>query len=258
MENIAVEKSDITLTTSSNSNFPITIKSNILINSSGIDSNSFNNFSFSNYAFNKKNNGIAADIGINYKATDKLSFSASLLDVGAIQWTTAVNNFKSTKPEAAFIYNGINLNLFIQDSSNTQKQLTQLKDSIINTLNIDSTHNKYTTTLPAQIYIGANYHINPKNNAGILFYGQIFNQQLYPALSLSYNTHLGKWLAASASYSILKGSYNNIGLGIALNLSALQLYIANDNLLDALMPYNAKNIHLHFGFNLIFGRTAIK
>lgn len=257
MENVSVEKSDISLTTSPDYNFPITIKSDVLVNTAGLDSNSFSDFNVTDYAFKKKNKGLGVDLGAAYKLNGKFSFSASIIDLGSIKWKTEVSNFKSLNPEAAFTYNGVEFNNFLGDTTATDNPFTKLLDSLTTTFNLDSTYESYSTGLPAQIYLGGNYHINDKNKAGILLYGQFFDKKIHPALALSYNVNVGKWLTASATYSMLNRSYNNIGLGLAINVVNVQIYITEDNVLGSFFPQNTKNVHLHLGFNITLGREPL-
>ena len=256
MENIQTAKSDVTLNTDPNY-FAMTAKSNVLINTSGLDSNSFKNFNVANYAFKKKNSGAGIDLGGVYKFNDKFTFSASVIDLGFIRWKDAPTNYQSKDPNGTFTYQGIDATQFINNDSLTIGQAIQkLGDSLSKTLKIDTVHHSYTTMLSTQIYLGANYAVTAKSNAGFLFYSQVFDKAIHPGVALSYNQRLGRWLCASASYSIYNRSFNNVGLGLALNAGPVQLYIVSDNVLGAIFPQHTKNLHIHFGINLTFGRKA--
>ncbi|OFY86337.1 MAG: hypothetical protein A3F72_11070 [Bacteroidetes bacterium RIFCSPLOWO2_12_FULL_35_15] len=254
MENIWTEKSDVTLNTDPNY-FAITAKSNIIINTSGVDTNSFDNLSVSKYAFKKKNHGMGIDIGGVYKYNDKFSFSGSMIDLGFIKWKDATTNYQSHDADGSFTYQGVDLNQFVNnDSLNLEQAFEIMGDSLSKIFKIDTVHESYTTKLSTQIYLGANYYINEKSNAGILFYGQVFDKVLHPGVALSFNQRVGRWLNVSASYSIYNRSYNNIGLGLALNAGPVQFYMVSDNVLGAIFPQNTKNLHVQFGINLTMGR----
>lgn len=254
MENISTETFDVSLTTDPNY-FAITGKSDIKIHTSGLDSNSTQNINFKDYAFKRKNKGMGIDLGGVYKYNDKFTFSASVIDLGFIRWKEAPTTYQSHDVNGKFTYQGLDLNQFVSNdsSSNSIKIMT---DSLAKIFKIDTVNANYTTRLSTQIYLGGNYNITEKSNAGILFYSQIFDKSIHPGLALSYNQRVGKWLDFSASYSIYNRSYNNIGLGVALNAGPVQLYIVSDNVLGAIFPQNTKNIHLHFGINLTFGRKS--
>lgn len=254
MENVWTEKFDVSLTTDPNY-YAITGKSNIKINTSGLDSNSTNNINFVDYAFKRKNRGLGIDLGGVYKYNDKFTFSASIIDLGFIKWKGDNTTYQSHDTNGNFTYQGMDLNQFVGNDS-TKNPAQIMGDSLAKIFKIDTVHINYTTRLSTQIYLGANYSITEKINTGILFYSQVFDKSIHPGVALSYNQKVGKWLNFSASYSIYNRSYNNFGLGLALNGGPVQLYIVSDNVLGAIFPQNTKNLHLHFGINLLFGRKS--
>jgi outer membrane protein OmpA-like peptidoglycan-associated protein len=253
MENIWTEKSDISLTTNPN-DFAITAQANLKINTSIDTSFGGNSFSAGNYAFGKKNKGMGIDLGGVYKINNKVTFSGSLIDLGFIKWKQDVTTYQSANPDAKFTFKGLDINQLINtDSSKNPTKI--VTDSITKIFKVDTIHESYTTRLSTQIYLGANYNLTEKINTGILFYGQFFDKKIHPALALSFNQRVGRWLNYSLSYSMYNRSYNNIGAGIGINLGPVQFYMVSDNVLGAIFPQNAKNIHLHFGINLTFGRA---
>jgi len=253
MENISTENSNVSIYTDPN-DFALTAQSNVRINTSGLDSNSFGkHFNIGNYLFKKKNSGLGIDIGGTYKFNDRITFSASVTDLGFIHWNSAVTNYESHNPGASFTYNGVNYNQFVGNNSiNIGNALQKTGDSIVKVLKVDTVHNSYTTMLSTQIYIGANYQVISNGSAGILLYGQLYDNAIHPAVTLSYNQSVGKWLSASISYSIYNRSYTDIGLGFSVHLGATQLYIVSDNILGVIFPQDAKNINLHAGLNLVW------
>ena len=254
MENVWTEKSDISLTTDPN-DFAITAKSDIKVNTSGVDSSSTSDINVKDYLFKKKNKGMGIDLGGVYKYTDKISFSASIIDLGFIKWKDGISNYVSDNPNGQFTYHGLDLNqVFNEDSTNNPGDV--IADSLAEIFKVNTVHNSYKTKLSTQIYLGANYYIAEKSNAGLLLYSQIFDKSIHPGLALSFNQRVGRWFNVSASYSIYNRSYNNIGLGFAINGGPVQLYIVSDNVLGAVFPQNTKNLHLHFGFNITIGRES--
>ncbi len=256
MENVWTEKSDVTLTTDPNY-FAITAKSNIIINTSGVGSNSSININ-KDYLFKKKNNGAGIDLGGVYKLNDKFTFSASVIDLGFIKWADATTNYQSHNANGTFTYNGVALNQVInKDSTNLANTFKAVGDSLNKQFKIDTVHHSYTTKLSTQIYLGGKYNITEKINAGLLFYGQIFDKSIHPGVAVSYNQKVARWLNFSVSYSIFNRSYNNVGLGFALNAGPVQWYLVSDNILGVIFPQNAKDLHVHTGINLTFGRKPL-
>ena len=213
-ENIYSKKTDVTLTTGVQ-NFDLTAKSDIAIYTSGLDTNSRlnKNFSATKYLFNTKNSGFAIDLGGNYKLNDKWSFSASVIDLGFIKWKENTKNFISDNPGASVSFSGVNLKDFINDSTTIEKSAQKTFDSIGKQFAVSERNGSYRSWLNTKIYLSGNYHINEKNFAGLLLYGQVYDKKIHPAVTVSYNTAIGRWLNASLSYSMLNRSYNNVGFG---------------------------------------------
>jgi len=53
---------------------------------------------------------------------------------------------------------------------------------------------------------------------------------------------------------MIGNSYNNLGLGVALRLGCMQLYVVGDNLMAANDPAKAELVSARFGLNFLFGR----
>lgn len=253
MENVWTEESDVSLTTDPNS-FAITAKSNIKINVSGIDS--VGKGPISDYLFKKKNKGFGIDLGGVYKLNEKLSFSASIIDLGFIRWKDNVSNYQSSNTDASYTYEGVDLNQLLNDTS--ENKFGALLDSVVNTFKLDTVRNAYSTRLSTQVYMGGNYNFTKKINVGALLYGQVFDKSIHPGLALSYNQRVAKWFSFSLSYSMYNRSYNNAGLGLCFGNGPVQFYMVSDNVLGAVFPQNTKNLHLNFGLNLTFGKGSKK
>ncbi|MFH1320167.1 MAG: DUF5723 family protein [Bacteroidota bacterium] len=258
MENISSEISELSLYTAPNT-YELTGKADLLINASGSFTDSLVAFETGDLLYKNKNNGFAIDLGAAYKLNDKFSFSASLIDLGYIKWKTNVKNY--TTEDASFTFKGVDLNTFI-GSSETDPFGTII-DSLKSAYEVQESSSEYKDGLTPRVYLGGAYKLNENNNIGLLLQGEIFRKSLYPSLTVSFNNQVGRWLSSSLSYSILNRSYNNIGLGLSLNLGFFQIYVVSDNLLylfnlvrvnNIILPYKAKNVHLRTGINLTFGR----
>lgn len=255
MENFNIKRSDISILTSSE-DYAVTAKANLEINSSGIVKDSAApDFNASQYGFGLKNSGMGVDLGGVYKATEKWTISASVVDLGFIKWKDNPTNYVSHDQNAKFTYNGFELNQLINSDSSSTKDIGKtLGDSLSEIFKIDTLHKSYKTRLSSQLYLGANYNLTEKSTAGVILYGQVFNKTLHPGIALSYNHQLAKWVNVSATYSMYNKAYTNLGLGIALKGGPIQFYIVTDNLIGMIFPQNTKSIQLHFGINLLFGK----
>jgi len=268
--NVWTKTSNLTLETDAN-NFFLTSSGELNLLSSGIEG--IDNEEASDILLKRKNNGVAIDLGGRYKITDKIEASASVIDLGFINWKHNPYNYKMDK--SSFTFDGINIKDFLNndstfniDSNAVDNYFKELGDSIETTFNVQELRESYKRMLYTKFYLGGTYNIDERQSAGVLLYSEVFKKKLRAAVSLQYQIKLGKWLSASANYSIYNRSASNLGFGLALNGGPIQLYVASDNLLalnvnqydldggesKIIIPRSAKNVHARFGMNILIGK----
>jgi len=65
---------------------------------------------------------------------------------------------------------------------------------------------------------------------------------------------LGDIFSLTGTYSAVNGTYDNLGLGLALRGGPLQFYMVNDNILALANPVRADFVNIRFGMNILVGR----
>ena len=146
---------------------------------------------------------------------------------------------------------------FIGDSSNQKRGFESFRDTLIEIIALDTSSESFNTGLMGEFYVGGNFHITKNHNIGALMYGSFYRKEFYPALTLSWNSQIGNILALSASYTMYRESYVNLGFGVALKLGPEQFYITTDNAIGSVTD-NTRNLGVHFGWNHIFGKKKDK
>ncbi|MBT8326198.1 MAG: hypothetical protein KJP21_00660 [Bacteroidia bacterium] len=204
-------------------------------------------------AFGADNKGWGFDLGASFDLTNRITLSASLVDMGQLYWKENTVNYQSTNPGASFEFRGVDIKDYIGDSAEYTGGIEELGDSLIEVFGLDSVNQNFTTTLLGEFYIGGTFKLTEKHKAGALFYGSFYNRNFYPALTLSWNSKFGRVLGLSASYTMMRGSFTNLGLGLSFNAGPEQLYFVSDNLIGAATG-NVKNLSIRFGWNHTFGR----
>ena len=260
MENIYSERTDISLVTDPQT-FELTFLADISIKTSGINNIDDNNEGESDYFFNRKNRGFAVDLGANYQLNDKLSLIASILDLGGIKWMNNTVSYSNNGEE--FVYNGIELNAFAEENEQSatddgETSFDRVLDSLEQSLAIDTTYDSYTAPITSRFYIGANYKLNEQSMVGGVIQSEVFQRKIIPSITLSYNRKVAEFFSVAGSYTIINGSYTNLGLGFNLNPGPVQLYAVTDNIFGLFWPQHNRHIQLRFGLNFIFGSTKTK
>lgn len=213
------------------------------------------------------NLGFAFDLGVQYNLKDKLILSASIVDLGFINWKT---NPEVLTQKGTFRFTGIDLAQYFSSlddfqngSQNIGDQIiNDFADSLLNFIDPEITQVGYRTNLNTKIYGGANYFVTKWLDFGLLYRGQFYNKQLFSSYTVSANANFLKGWSFSAAYSIMDNLYNNVGLGLAYKLGPFQVYFLSDNIAAPFWAVNesqlsdnwirnTKRINFQFGINIV-------
>jgi hypothetical protein len=197
------------------------------------------------YLLNPNNIGFAVDYGFVY-VDEKIIWSASILDFGIIRWRSDTHQFNNSGSVA---FEGIT----VDDILNPNEFLEMIRDSINNQTLVFHSQGTYLTMLPTKVNFGATYEFHPKLNAGILLRTEFYPRRPVPSLTLSLNTIRIKNFVGSLSYSLMNGSYNNVGLGLGFGFQNLVFHIVSDNLTAFIVPHKVHTANLRFGIHMLFG-----
>lgn len=256
--NVQSKRTDFTLSIDEQ-DYTNTATSSLLINTSGQMFHDSLDFDAVQYVLNTGNKGFAFDFGASYKINYKLSVNASFIDLGSIKWQKDVKNYYTD--DASFTFSGLDIAELFTDSENSSESndpIQELTDSIKEAFNIEESFDGYTTKLTPKFYLGAMYNLTYKDRFGALVHGDVFNGQIEPSITLSYNRRFGNFLSLTGAYSIQNGTFDNLGAGLAVNAGFWQFYLISDNILSPIKIHKAKNFSVHFGINLIFGYKVDK
>lgn len=197
-----------------------------------------------------RNNGIGFDAGVTYKILPKLMIHASVVDFGtAIKWKGSPYNY--TLENADVKYDG-----FTQEHLNSGDAQNAYTDSLVKLLSKHTvTTNSFTTTLNARYFAGADYQLTKSDVVGFLFQGQKVVGKFIPAYTFSYTHSFGNIWDLTSNYSIYNKSFVNIGVGTAIKLGPVQLYLISDDILVYMKPETGNTVYLRFGLNLTMGKV---
>lgn len=258
------------------------------MNTSGIDTNDLGNFQ--NYVGNVNGNyGIALDLGATYNLTPKLRLSASVIDLGFINWKQGNMNFSSDDASIAITAIDFSNALFGSDTTNQDPagdHFENIGNEFEEQFQANGNSNAFKTSLATRFYAGANYTLieNPKlkGQASALFFGELYRGNFRPSLTFAYTQNLTKRIQLTANYTMLDRK-SNLGAGIVLGLGAFQIHAMVDNLLAfytadlaidsreiddngtevivtryTSVPYNASHFQARVGFNIAIGDKKTK
>lgn len=220
----------------------------------------FDNFRISD-AF--RNMGFALDLGATYRFNDHLGIGLSVSDLGFISWKTPGIKIESQVADegqfyrdGGFFFNGLTANqieTLIQDDG----YLKDFGDTLLSyfPVHINETENTTISMLNAKIAAEVYYQINPKHRFTAYFQGNIIGKTFFPRLTLAYNANLVGVFDLCAHYTVMPGSYGNLGLGVGFNLWPIYLYFATDNIFSAVNPLSGRNVNAQVGLVVKWGKV---
>jgi cell division protein FtsN len=231
----------------------------VLVQSAGFDFFDQDNLSVSdykNYFLKGKNKGMSWDFGATYHFTDRLMVSASLNDLGYINWKEYTRSYEVDPIN--YTFRGFDVLDYLNQSGNDE--FLQAEVDSLETLftSRETTGGKFKTSLIGKFYAGVNYRLLKVNNVSALFYMDLFQKKISPAISLGYNLQLGRTLNATVGLTYQNGQISNVGAGLALKLTHMQFFATSDRANSFAYPARASRADLNFGMNLVFGKAKKK
>lgn len=249
---VLTDKMDLSVTTTEDYYY-LDVKSNFIINTSIPEDSGITK---GQYLFSPKNFGLGADFGATYKFDDKLTISASVLDLGYMNYNRWQKNYQSM---TEFTYKGVDMNQFEGlDKAQQEARWDAIKDSLIGLFEVENHTRHFTTYLTAKVLLGAQYQYSDKDRFGVLLRTEIFKGKLRPSFTANYYRQLIPNLGLLASYSIYNRGYFNVGLGFVANFKPIQMYITTDNIIGVFVPNKVHYSNIHFGINYIIPSQKVQ
>ena len=219
------------------------------------------------FVLNTGNVGVAVDFGAVYNIGDYFTLSASVVDLGYINWKQDVYNFVS---KGTYDFEGIDLSseFDVNDDRDLEDVAEAMLDSIADIFKPLSQEESYINMLPTKIYLGGTFNVSEKLNLGFLSRSQIYKGKIQQAFTISANTNLGNALMTSVSYTMSNNSYNNLGAGLSFRGGPFQFYLVSDHIPVTFnklqfedngdvtsfpFPTDLKRINIRVGLNFVFG-----
>ena len=205
------------------------------------------------------NPGFGVDLGAEYHITDQIGIVASVQDLGFISWKANnfqlkgnVNDAGSMYDDGTFLFEGLDidqLQRIISDEYyrelflDTLKRYFQLEISPVE---------RYSTMLNTNVLLRGYFDFNRENRVSLQAQGCFRNGGFNPAFTVAYSGSFFEMLDVCATYTVMKDSYANIGIGIAGNFNTFHIYLATNNIIAAFNPLNSGGFNAQAGivFNM--------
>jgi hypothetical protein len=185
------------------------------------------------------NPGLGFDLGINYRINNRFSVAAAVNDLGFIKWNQnnmelvgKINDAGQFYDDDTFVFEGLDvdqLQLIVSDASYRRMFLDTLKEYF--NFQLDETGG-YRTSLPTSFLVRGSIDVNEHNRFSAQFQGCFRSDGFQPAVTLAYGGSFFDKIEVSGTYTMMKGSLVNVGVGLGFNLGAFHIYGATSNLFN--------------------------
>ncbi len=257
MEHIHSEGMGVNLYTDPN-DFTLYGYSEYSLYTSGISSDSFDGLTAGEYLFKRNNTGWGADLGININAGKKFTVGLSVLDLGKINWKSNNLNYTTVTSDGPVIYQGLNLDEFINQGNSSEAFLENMLDSIYDGFNVQESYESFSSSLPTQIYTSVEYLTGKKGKTGLVLHWRETPSGSMISYNLHYTNSIKKWLDYSIGYSSINKSQGNIGAGVSVKFPGGHFYFASDNIIGLVNYRNANVTGFRAGINFVFNKSNKK
>lgn len=231
---------------------------------SQVDSNvayepNFDNLSASdlvNMGLGFSNFGLAADLGAVYTPNEFWEFSASVLDLGFINWSD--NPYAATS-SGTFDFFGAEVDSLDLIISSFDSATTQAVDSIKSLFDFEENSDPYVSALSAKVYLGARVYIHPQIALGLLSVSRFHQGRIRQSLSATANFYPGKPFSVVLGYNMANYTFDNLMVGMNFKPGPFNFYILLDKVPivysndEAPIPISMQYANVRLGFNLVFG-----
>lgn len=207
------------------------------------------------------NFGAGIDLGFTSYWDEQLQFSASILDIGFINYS---KDNRNAKANGSYVFEGIN---FLYDSQNNSTYWTDLDNDFKQKVPRENNRESYVTMRPIKLNGSVRYSFGQSRNRTNChdisfkdFYDNAVGGQLYSvfrptgpkfAVTAFYERKFTKFLNTKVTYTIDDFSATNFGLGVSSNFWKLNVYVAADNVVGLFDVADTHTASLQFGVNFI-------
>jgi hypothetical protein len=204
------------------------------------------NFSAGKYLTNAENVGAGIDLGMVYKINQQTEFSASMTDLGKINWK---NNLKTLNYHGDLVFPDDYINLFSSNNVSLTKKpgFTTQANNNFDLFKVDTTRQAFSTHLPVNFYLGLNYQVNEKLTVGMTDRFIDLKEMNQNSLALLTSYTLNNRLKINSGYAVIGNSFFNIPLGIIYQWNRGQTYIGSDNIFSLFIPSASNFAGITFG-----------
>lgn len=210
-----------------------------------------------------KNYGWGVDMGAEYQINEHWGVAAAINDLGKIKWNTftykfsaGLNESSTMVDDGALVFEGLTAEQ-VEALMNDPDFMGGMIDTLKNVYKVSIEElASYSTGINTNMMVRGYFDLTPSHRFSAQLTGYNMGLGMKPAMTLAYTGTFGKKYDVVATYTMMKGSFDNIGIGLSANFGGILLYVATNNFLGFFNPANRTQLNAQFGISLTSGKFA--
>ena len=193
--------------------------------------------------------GMGFDLGVSYQVTDKISVSASTVNLGNITWNKDFAGKVAIVGTGKFEFTGVKTNL--NDSGNNSNAADSLERSAKDAFKIQQSKTAFTSSLPTLFYVSAGYKLSEKHQLTGVYRMQKFNTKSSSIMGINYTFTPLSMIQLLAGVNTVNFKSISFGAGLVFSPGPIQLHILADNLTGLAAVDNTNLMQIQVGLNVV-------
>ena len=199
--------------------------------------------------------GMGFDFGVSYQISDKLSVSASAVNIGSITWNKDFAGKVELVGTGKFEFSGIKTDL---NNSSSSSSADDIERSAKDAFKIEQSKAAFTSSLPSMFYISAGYQLSEKHQLTGVYRMQNFNQKSSNVAGVSYAFTPVKMIQLLAGVNSVNFKSVSFGGGLVFSPGPIQLHLLVDNLSGLAAVDNTNRLQIQAGLNVVLKKKKEK
>jgi hypothetical protein len=199
--------------------------------------------------------GMGFDFGVSYQVTDKLSVSASGVNVGSITWNKDFAGKVELVGTGKFDFAGITTDL---NNTSSTTSADAVERNAKDAFKMEQSKGAFTSSLPSTFYFSAGYQLSEKHQFTGVYRMQKFNTKSNSVAGLSYGFSPLKSIQLLAGVNSVNFKSVNFGGGLVWYTAGTQLHLMVDNIAGLAAVDNTNRLQIQAGLNIVLKKKAEK
>ncbi|KAB1062137.1 DUF5723 family protein [Salibacter halophilus] len=219
----------------------------------------YNEGNIENILYANGNWGAGFDLGAEYKFNDRISASASILDLGSsIRFKNDNHNYEQTNINVSLQPMDLVAFYFQNDSLSVEDQVQKFADSLQSEVDPVENGDAYTYSIPTRLFLSGTFDITKKHSVTLINQNIFSDQQNVSYVKAVYRGQIKNFFTGIVGYDLYNPytKWSNLGLGFSINGGPFQFYLMTEDFVSVLIrPDDQIQPNLRLGMNLTFGKN---